>query len=107
MAIVESNAFKYPAEEECLVRRLGSGVIAAWTSCRKNRREPILARRASPGTANYNIPRLNDRLDGSSAVASRGYGAAGDGAPIGRLGVPGQRLLRSVEQRRRTCRRPP
>jgi hypothetical protein len=30
MAIVEDKQFKYPAEDECLVRRLGSGVIAAW-----------------------------------------------------------------------------
>ncbi len=30
MAFAEEKVFKYPAEEECLVRRLGSGVIAAW-----------------------------------------------------------------------------
>ena len=27
MAFVQEHVFKYPAEEECLVRRLGSGVI--------------------------------------------------------------------------------
>jgi hypothetical protein len=30
MPFVEEKQFKYPAEEECLVRRLGAGVIAAW-----------------------------------------------------------------------------
>jgi hypothetical protein len=31
MPFVEEKQFKYPAEEECLVRRLGAGVIAAWS----------------------------------------------------------------------------
>jgi hypothetical protein len=30
MPFVEEKQFRYPAEEECLVRRLGAGVIAAW-----------------------------------------------------------------------------
>ena len=30
MAFVEERKLRYPAEEECLVRRLGAGVIAAW-----------------------------------------------------------------------------
>jgi hypothetical protein len=30
MPFVEDKQFRYPAEDECLVRRLGSGVIAAW-----------------------------------------------------------------------------
>ena len=30
MALGEDKVFKYPAEDECLVRRLGSGVMAAW-----------------------------------------------------------------------------
>ena len=30
MPFVSENQFRYPAEEVCLVRRLGAGVIAAW-----------------------------------------------------------------------------
>ena len=41
MAIVEDKSFKYPAEDECLVRRLGSGVIAAWPHLPADVRERI------------------------------------------------------------------
>jgi hypothetical protein len=30
MPFVEERQFRYSAEDECLVRRLGAGVIAAW-----------------------------------------------------------------------------
>ena len=42
MAFVEDKQFKYPAEDECLVRRLGSGVIAAWSSLPEEARQRIL-----------------------------------------------------------------
>jgi hypothetical protein len=30
MPFVDERHFRYPAEDECLVRRLGAAVIAAW-----------------------------------------------------------------------------
>jgi hypothetical protein len=42
MAFVEEKQFKYPAEDEALVRRLGSGVIAAWPHLPEEARQRIL-----------------------------------------------------------------
>ena len=43
MAFVEEKTFKYPAEEECLVRRLGSAVITAWPLLPREVQEKIFA----------------------------------------------------------------
>lgn len=63
MAFVEERVFKYPAEEECLVRRLGSGVIAAWNSLPEDAKERILAEAKSAWDREFHVPRLNDRLE--------------------------------------------
>ena len=41
MAFVEEKQFRYPAEEECLVRRLGSAVITAWPHLPRDVQEKI------------------------------------------------------------------
>jgi hypothetical protein len=69
MAIVEDRAFKYPAEEECLVRRLGSGVIAAWAALPEEVRTRILAEARTAWDREFHVPRLNDRLE---AILRRG-----------------------------------
>ena len=43
MPFVEDKEFRYPAEDECLVRRLGAGVIAAWPYLPEEARARILA----------------------------------------------------------------
>lgn len=64
MSFVQERVFKYPAEEECLVRRLGSGVIAAWASLPEESRERILSEARAAWDREYHVPKLNERLDG-------------------------------------------
>jgi hypothetical protein len=63
MAFVEERVFKYPAEEECLVRRLGSGVIAAWSSLPEEARDRILAEARVAWDREFHVSRLHDRLE--------------------------------------------
>ena len=63
MAFVEERIFKYPAEDECLVRRLGSAVIAAWPSLPEEVRGRIMAEARSAWDREYHVPRLVDRLE--------------------------------------------
>ena len=63
MPFVEERVFKYPAEEECLVRRLGSGVIAAWSSLPEEARDRILAEARGAWDREYHVSRLNERLE--------------------------------------------
>lgn len=64
MSYVQERVFKYPAEEECLVRRLGSGVIAAWAALPEEARERILAEARTAWDREYHVPKLNERLEG-------------------------------------------
>jgi hypothetical protein len=64
MPFVEEHVFKYPAEEECLVRRLGSGVIAAWHSLPEEAKDRILQEARVAWDREFHVPRLNDRLEG-------------------------------------------
>ena len=63
MAFVEERVFKYPAEEECLVRRLGSGVIAAWSALPEDAKDRILAEARTAWDREFHVSRLNDRLE--------------------------------------------
>jgi hypothetical protein len=64
MAFVEERIFKYPAEDECVVRRLGSAVIACWPSLPEELRARILAEARTAWDREYHVPRLGDRLEG-------------------------------------------
>jgi len=64
MAFVEEHIFKYPSEEECLVRRLGSGVIAAWNHLPEEARDRILQEAKSAWDREFHVSRLPDRLEG-------------------------------------------
>jgi hypothetical protein len=57
------NVFKYPAEDECLIRRLGSAVIASWGTLPEPVRDRILAEAKAAWDREYHVPRLNDRLE--------------------------------------------
>lgn len=64
MAFVQEHVFKYPAEEECLVRRLGSGVIAAWNQLPEEARNRVLQEARIAWDREYHVSRLPERLDG-------------------------------------------
>jgi hypothetical protein len=64
MAFVQEHVFKYPAEEECLVRRLGSGAIAAWNQLPEDARDRILQEARLAWDREYHVSRLPERLEG-------------------------------------------
>lgn len=57
------NVFKYPAEDECLVRRLGSAVIASWSILPETVRDRILAEARTAWDREYHVSHLSDRLE--------------------------------------------
>lgn len=64
MAFVEQkNMFKYPAEDECLVRRLGSAVIASWGTLPENVRDRLMAEARAAWDREYYVSHLNDKLE--------------------------------------------
>jgi hypothetical protein len=63
MAFVEERIFKYPAEDECLVRRLGSAVIAIWPALPEDIRHKLMAEARTAWDREYHVPRLHDRLE--------------------------------------------
>ena len=69
MAFVEDKQFRYPAEEECLVRRLGSAVITAWPHLPREVQEKIFAEAKIAWDREYHVPRLPERL---AAIVKRG-----------------------------------
>jgi len=62
MAIGEDKVFKYPAEDECLVRRLGSGVMAAWPHLPPEAREKILSEAKLAWDREHFVSKLPDKL---------------------------------------------
>jgi hypothetical protein len=68
MAFVEDKAFKYPAEDECLVRRLGSAVIAAWPGLPEDVRNKLLAEARVAWDREFHVSHLPEKL---SAMAKR------------------------------------
>lgn len=64
MAMTEERVFKYPAEEECLVRRLGSGVIAAWNQLPDEARALIFKEARAAWDREFYVTRLPERLEG-------------------------------------------
>jgi hypothetical protein len=63
MAFVEDKQFKYPAEDECLVRRLGSGVIAAWSHLPEDAREHILNEARMAWDREHFVSKLPQKLE--------------------------------------------
>ena len=62
MAFAEEKQFKYPSEDECLVRRLGSGVIAAWPSLPREAQEAIFAQAKTAWDREHFVSKLPDKL---------------------------------------------
>jgi len=63
MAFVEAKQFRYPAEDECLVRRLGSGVIAAWPHLPEEVRQRILDEAKVAWDREHFVSKLPSKLD--------------------------------------------
>lgn len=57
------NVFKYPAEDECLLRRLGSAVVASWSALPENVRDKILTEARAAWDREYYVSHLSDRLE--------------------------------------------
>ena len=70
MAFVEDKLFRYPAEEECLVRRLGSAVITAWPHLPREVQQKIFdeAKIASGSTLSPSFPPSWMRLSAGGIV---------------------------------------
>ncbi len=71
MAFAEEKAFKYPAEDECLVRRLGSGVIAAWPNLPREVQEAIFAEARVAWDREHFVSKLPDKM---TAIIKRRHG---------------------------------
>jgi hypothetical protein len=64
MPFVDEKQFKYPAEDECLVRRLGSAVIAAWPQLTPDVRERILTEAKVAWDREHFVSKLPNKLEG-------------------------------------------
>jgi hypothetical protein len=62
MAFTEEKQFKYPSEDECLVRRLGSGVIAAWPHLPREVQEKIFAEAKMAWDREHTVSKLPDKM---------------------------------------------
>jgi hypothetical protein len=71
MAIVEEKKLKYPSEDECLVRRLGSAVIVSWSRLPAEAQELIIAEAKIAWDREFHVARLPERL---SAILRRTKG---------------------------------
>ena len=55
--------FRYPSEDECLVRRLGSAVLASWASLPSDLQQRILAEAATAWDREYGVAQLPQKLE--------------------------------------------
>ncbi|MBN9588366.1 MAG: hypothetical protein J0G99_05090 [Alphaproteobacteria bacterium] len=62
MAIIDEKVFKYPAEDECLVRRLGAGVIAAWPKLPREVQEMIFDEAKVAWDREFHVSKLPDKM---------------------------------------------
>jgi len=63
MPFVEDKQFKYPAEDECLVRRLGAAVIAAWPHLPRDVQERIFEEAKIVWDREHFVSKLPSKLD--------------------------------------------
>jgi hypothetical protein len=62
MAFVDEKKLKYPSEDECLVRRLGSAVIVSWARLPSDVQEQLIAEAKTAWDREFHVARLGDRL---------------------------------------------
>jgi len=63
MAFVEPKTFKYPSEDECLVRRLGAAVIMVWAGLPPEAQQKILAEARLVWDREFHVSHLPDKLE--------------------------------------------
>jgi hypothetical protein len=63
MALNDPKIFKYPAEDECLVRRLGSALIALWAQLPPDQKEKLLAEAGLVWDREYHVSQLPAKLE--------------------------------------------
>ena len=59
----QKKAFKYPSEDETFVRRLGSAVLAAWSTLPEDARQRILAEALTAWDREYHVPNLEKKIE--------------------------------------------
>lgn len=64
MAFVDTKLFKYPAEDECLVRRLGVGLMRVWPELPPELRQKVLAEAHTAWDREFHVSHLDDKLEG-------------------------------------------
>lgn len=57
------KVFKYPSEEETFVRRLGSAVLASWSTLPLEIRDKIVAEALNAWDREYHVPSLEKKLE--------------------------------------------
>jgi hypothetical protein len=62
MPFIEEVKFRYPAEDECLVRRLGSAVVVSWSKLPSEVQDMILTEAKAAWDREFHVARLNERL---------------------------------------------
>ena len=62
MAFVDEKKLKYPSEDECLVRRLGSAVIVSWAGLPHEVQEKLLVEARAAWDREFHVARLPERL---------------------------------------------
>jgi hypothetical protein len=63
MTYVDTKGFKYPSEDECLVRRLGVGLMTVWPSLPPDTKEKILAQANLAWDREYYVSQLPEKLE--------------------------------------------
>lgn len=59
----QKKTFRYPSEDETLVRRLGSAVLAVWSALPPEARERIRAEALTAWDREYHVPNLDKKLE--------------------------------------------
>jgi hypothetical protein len=62
MAYADNKTFKYPSEDECLVRRLGVGLMSVWPGLPPETKEKILAEAGTAWDREYHVSQLPEKL---------------------------------------------
>ncbi len=63
MRAAPKKVFKYPSEDEYLVRRLGAGVLSVWSSLEPDLQQRILTEASIAWDREYNVSKLPQKLE--------------------------------------------
>lgn len=63
MAFVDSKKFKYPAEDECLVRRLGVGLMRIWPELPPELKQKVMDEAHTAWDREFHVSHLDDKME--------------------------------------------